>query len=112
MTYILSIQNFLKCKFRNLKLKFEIKSIFRGSKDHSDFWSFLSKYQNLIKKKTNASKNSTKLEDNKFSEVLQLPLKYDKRWRLNFVYKPNKSDETGAYDSTGIFKILTMKIVF
>ncbi|CAF1064378.1 unnamed protein product, partial [Brachionus calyciflorus] len=82
--------------FKNSKL-FKI-----GSKEHTDFWSFLSKYQNLIKKKSASLPSiSQSSETNSFSPNLKLPLKYDKRWRLNFVYKPNKSDQSGAYDALG-----------
>ena len=104
MTHISKIQNYSKCKSKLFFSNFKFKIFFpSGSKEHSDFWSFLSKYQNLLKRKANStapSASTAKLSES-FSDKLNLPLKYDKRWRLNFVYKPNKTEQSGAYDAFG-----------
>ena len=46
------------------------------------------------------SQSNTADTANKFSTKFKLPLKYDKRWRLNFIYKP-KIETFAAYDATG-----------
>jgi hypothetical protein len=72
------------------------------SKEHEDFWGFLKKYQALMRKRGQQAKVGTGASDssNKLSEAFKLPLKYDKQWRLNFVYKPNKSNMS-TYDAFG-----------
>ena len=48
---------------------------------------------------TNAEKSTA--QQQQLSEVFRLPRKYDKRWRLNFVYKPNRKTTLSAYDAFG-----------
>ena len=64
-----------------------------------DFWSFLKKYQSLMKRRGQQAKVGLDLERS-LSKVFKLPLNYDKRWRLNFLYKPNKS-HVSSYDAFG-----------
>lgn len=40
-------------------------------------------------------------DGSQYSALFGLPLNYDKRWRLNFVYKPNKSMHMSQYDAFG-----------
>jgi hypothetical protein len=58
-----------------------------------------------MRKRSQQAKVGTGASDSskKLSEVFKLPLKYDKRWRLNFVYKPNKST-LSSYDAFGKLK--------
>jgi hypothetical protein len=74
----------------------------KNSKENQDFWTFLRKYQALMKRKASETRptgqNKCKIE---FSEKLKMPLSYDKRWRLNFVYNSNKSNANASYDSFG-----------
>jgi len=49
------------------------------------------------------TKNADQKEQ--FSKIFKLPLRYDKRWRLNFVYKPNKLN-VSTYDYSGILWLL------
>lgn len=57
---------------------------------------FLRKYQNLIRRK----QPSTNRELVSFSKLLKLPLKYEKCWRFNLIYKANKS-HIATYDFHG-----------
>ena len=81
--------------FKNSKL-FKI-----GSKEHADFWTFLKKYQALMKRKpTQQTSSQTNPLNTEYSQEFHHPLNYDKRWRLNFVYKPAKS-KFSMYDWQG-----------
>jgi hypothetical protein len=77
---------------------FEI--ILRGSKELEDFWSFLKKYQALKKRKPTANKGSEQATQVELSTNLRLPQNYDRRWRLNFIYKPCKM-HMATYDAQG-----------
>ena len=46
-----------------------------------------------------------------YSPKLKLPLKYEKRWRLNFVYKPNKLS-LSSYDAFGTFRTISVSNYF
>ena len=39
-----------------------------------------------------------------YSAKFKLPLKYEKRWRINFIYKANKTN-MASYDAFGITKL-------
>ena len=72
------------------------------TKENNDFWIFLKKYQALMKRKQPPThqQSSSSSEANQYSDNLKLPLKYDKRWRLNFIYNPNKTS-LSSFDSFG-----------
>jgi hypothetical protein len=55
-----------------------------------------------MKRKTQQLEQKNPNQKEKYSKILKLPMKYDKRWRLNFVYKPNKLN-VNTYDYTGTF---------
>lgn len=80
--------------FKNSKL-FKI-----GSKEHADFWTFLKKYQSLMKRKAPHTSSQTDPLTTDYSQRFHHPLNYNKRWRLNFVYKPSKSNFS-MYDWQG-----------
>jgi hypothetical protein len=52
----------------------------------------------MKRKPKNADNN--KSTTTQYSSKFNLPLKYNKRWRLNFVYHPNKTHMT-TYDALG-----------
>ncbi len=63
----------------------------------------MKKYQLLVARRTPTSKSSSlsASEDMKYSKKFNHPLKYDKRWRFNFLYKPNKQNTGSTYDLHG-----------
>lgn len=73
-----------------------------NSKEHSDFWTFLRKYQALMKRKppSNTGEKSRANFTCDYSPKFNLPMSYDKRYRLNFVYKPRR-ETFAAYDWQG-----------
>jgi hypothetical protein len=85
--------------------------LLRHSKEHQDFWNFLKKYQAIMRKRGQQAKIGTSDSDssNKLSEIFKLPLRYDKRWRLNFVYKPNKLNMM-SYDALGLYFFINLSI--
>ncbi len=64
---------------------------------------FLRKYQALMRRKqqTTPTAVSSGVGSNEYSPRFHLPLKYDRRWRLNFVYRPNKT-HMSTYDALGL----------
>ena len=75
----------------------------RDSKEYKDFWIFLKKYQSLVARRApSKSLSSFNFNDSKYSKKFNHPLKYDKRWRFNFLYKLNKQNAYGStYDLHG-----------
>ena len=79
-----------------------------NSKEYTEFWSFLRKYQALVKRRQSNLVDASSVSQ--YSTKFNLPLKYEKRWRLNFVYKPNRFHLT-TYDASGIILIIFLKLI-
>jgi hypothetical protein len=81
-----------------------MNSLKSNSKEYNEFWSFLRKYQALLKRRPPPSLSTTSAQlNNQYSAKFNLPLKYDKRWRLNFLLKLNRSHLT-TYDASGLIR--------
>ena len=55
-----------------------------------------------MKRKTQQIEPKHANQKEQYSKIFKLPMKYDKRWRLNFVYKPNKLN-VHTYDYSGTY---------
>lgn len=71
-----------------------------SSQEHTDFWSFVKKYQALMKRRQSTATPQDLTKPSSFSAKLHLPLPYDRRYHINFVYKPRK-ETFAAYDWQG-----------
>ncbi len=80
---------------------FKSSKLFKiSSKEHTDFWSFVKKYQALMKRRQALNTNTFDTSKTSFSPILNLPIHYDRRYHINFVYKPRK-ETFAAYDWQG-----------
>lgn len=84
---------------------FKHSKIFRPNcKEYTDFWAFVKKYQAMMKRRPAAAakegSKSTRVVVGELSARFHLPVSYDKRWRLNFVYR-SKKETFAAYDWQG-----------
>ncbi|CAF3971081.1 unnamed protein product, partial [Rotaria sordida] len=78
--------------------------MFSSPKDLEDFWKFVQKYQLFQqRRKTQPSKSISTNTDQQRSNILNIPINYDKKYRLNISITINKSliNNVPRYDMTG-----------
>ncbi|XP_070213312.1 probable ATP-dependent RNA helicase DHX34 isoform X2 [Littorina saxatilis] len=70
----------------------------RGSKEYEDFWTFLTKYRAYQKKKAETeghgkTKGSDEADAEAMSEPLDIPQKYDRRYRINLCLLTREAED-------------------